>query len=148
MKKRTKSLLWLLGYGLLMLWLLFGQRIEGGHVDISLRGDAGKLNLIPFETVRLYWRLLQNTISPQLLIHAIVNLVGNVVMFVPLGLLLPRIWRRFHSFFRTVFFAVGLICLIEAMQYFTGLGSCDIDDLILNTAGVLVGYCIWKIKRK
>ena len=130
-----------------MLWLLFGQRIEGGHIDISLRGESWKINLVPFETVRRYWHLLQNKTSPDLLLHAVVNLVGNVVMFVPLGWLLPQVWRRFHSFFRTMFFAVGLICLVEVLQYITGRGSCDIDDLILNTAGVLLGFCVWKWKK-
>lgn len=140
-------MLWFLVYVLLMLWLLFGQRIEGGHVDISLRGDANNVNLVPFETVRLYWRVLQRQSSPGLLFHSVVNLAGNVIMFVPLGWFLPKICRKFRGVLRTVFFAAGLICLVELLQYFTGLGSCDIDDLILNTGGVLIGYGIWKCKK-
>ena len=148
MKRRAKSLLWLLIYGILMLWLLFGQRIEGGHVDISLQGDVNKINLVPFKTLRLYWHLLQTQSSHKLLLHSVVNLAGNVVMFVPLGWLLPENFRILRGIFRTVLVAVLLICLVEALQFFTGLGSCDIDDLILNTVGVLAGYLFWKWKQK
>ena len=141
MRRQRKSLLWLLLYSLLMLWLLFGQRLEN-------REEVGKINLVPFATVRLYWRVLQRQSSPKLVLHSVVNLVGNVALFVPLGWLLPEIGRPFRGVFRTVFFAVSLICLVEILQYLTGLGSCDIDDLILNTVGVLTGYCFWKQKKK
>ena len=146
-RKQKTAGIWFFLYGLLMLWLLFGQRIEGGHVDISLRGNADNINLVPFETLRLYWRVLQRQSSPALLFHSVVNLAGNVIMFVPLGWFLPKTCRKFRGIFRTVFFAAGLICLVELLQYFTGLGSCDIDDLILNTCGVLIGYGLWKCKK-
>jgi len=147
-KKRKLTWLWFFAYTALMLWLLFGQRMEGDSIDISLRGDTDKINLVPFETLRLYWRVLQKGGSQRLLLHSVVNLAGNVVMFVPLGWFLPNLWRIFRGFFRTAFFGASLICLIELMQYMTGLGSCDIDDLLLNTAGILFGYCFWKWKGK
>ena len=137
-----------LTYAGLMLWLLFGQRFEGGQLDITLDGSGENLNLVPFETLRLYWRLLQEGTSEALLRHAIINLVGNVVMFVPLGWFLPGVWRVFRGVFRTTIFGASLICLVELLQYITGLGSCDIDDLILNTAGILLGYCIWRLGHK
>ena len=147
-KKRQRTWLWFFVYTVLMLWLLFGQRIEGGSVEISLRGNAEKINLVPFETLRLYWRVLQKGGSQRLLLHSVINLAGNVVMFVPFGWFLPSLWRLFRGFFRTLIFGASLICLIELLQYITGLGSCDIDDLILNTVGILFGYCFWKGKRK
>ena len=147
-KKQAQKWLWFFAYVLLMLWLLFGQRMEGGQLDISFRGDRNKINLIPFETVRLYWRVLQKGASAGLLIHSVINLAGNVVMFVPLGWFLPNLWKAFRGFFRTVIFGASLICLVELLQYITGLGSCDIDDLILNTAGIILGYCICAVKQK
>ena len=135
-------------YCTLMLWLLFGQRMDGTSLDITLAVDGENLNLVPFETVRLYWRLLKNGASEALLRHAMVNLLGNVVMFVPLGWFLPGIFQRFRNFFLTVVVAALIICLVEALQYITGLGSCDIDDLILNIAGVILGYGLWKRKHK
>ena len=137
-----------LAYCALMLWLLFGQRMDGTPLDINLDPNGENLNLIPFETVRLYWRLLQKGVSKSLLRHAVINLVGNVVMFVPLGWFLPAIFRKFRGVFRTAAVATLLIVLVEAIQYITGLGSCDIDDLLLNIAGVLLGYGFYRLKHK
>ena len=137
-----------LAYCGLMLWLLFGQRMEGSLLDLTLKPNGENINLLPFATVRLYWHLLQTGASQALLKHAIINLVGNVVMFVPLGWFLPGIWRVFRGFFKTVIFGISLICLVELLQYLTGLGSCDVDDLILNTVGIILGYSIWKLKHK
>jgi glycopeptide antibiotics resistance protein len=137
-----------LAYCALMLWLLFGQRMNGTPLDICLDGSGENINLIPFETVRLYWRLLQKGASAELLHHAVINLVGNVVMFVPLGWFLPAISGKFRGVFRATAFAVLLIALVEAVQYITGLGSCDIDDLILNLFGMLLGYLLFIIFKK
>lgn len=135
-------------YCVVMLWLLFGQRMEGTKINISLGLSRENLNLIPFETVRLYWRLLQRGATEELLRHAIINLVGNVVVFIPFGWFLPYIWQKMRYFFKTVLTATLYVCLVEVFQYITNLGSCDIDDLILNLAGVMLGYWIWKLLQK
>lgn len=147
-KEQVLIRLLFLVYAAFMLWLLFGQRFKGGQLDITLDGSGENRNFVPFETVRLYWRLLQSGASDALLRHAVINLVGNVVMFVPSGWFLPCIWRKFRGFFRTVLFTAGVICLVETLQYVTGLGSCDVDDLILNTAGVMLGYGVWRVSHK
>lgn len=119
----------------IMLWLLFGQRM-GDEVS------AGSLNLVPLETLKLYRKLLHND-SPYLVRHAFINLAGNVLLFIPLGWFLPRIWQRLRGFFRVFLLVLLIIVLVEALQYFTGLGSCDIDDLILNVPGAMLGYVVW-----
>lgn len=128
-----------------MLWLLFGQRMEGIKISICLGFSGENLNLVPFETVRLYWRLLQRGATEELLRHAMINLAGNVVVFIPLGWFLPCIWPKMRGFFKTVLTAAVSVCLVEICQYITNLGSCDIDDLLLNLVGVILGYVIWKI---
>ena len=72
--------------------------------------------------------------------HAFVNLAGNVIMFVPLGVFLPVIWKRLRSFWWFLLTSASLILLVEVLQYVTGLGSCDIDDLILNLPGTMLGW--------
>ena len=136
-------LLFLLYCGL-MLWLLFGKRMDGS-LEISFEGAKENVNLVPFATVKLYLRLLQKGANRALLRHAVVNLVGNVVMFVPLGWFLPSVWENLRAFFKTLFLAAVLICLVEAVQLATGLGSCDVDDLILNLWGVILGYGLWRM---
>ncbi len=141
-KRKPLPRLLFLVYCALMLWLLFGQRwgqssgLAAAHLNI---------NLIPFKTITQYISLLSNETYRT---HAVINLFGNVLVFIPLGYLLPRIWQSFRSFFRTVLMVTLLVVLVELLQYVTGLGSCDIDDLILNLLGTVFGYLIWKIKNK
>lgn len=123
-----------------MFWLLFGQR---WGEDSYLAQQGMNINLTPLHTIRQYIGLLQNDTYR---FHAVVNLFGNVLMFVPPGFLLPRIWRRFHSFWRTMLVMLLAIIAVELLQYITGLGSCDIDDLILNMSGIVAGYIYWKIR--
>lgn len=72
--------------------------------------------------------------------------LGNVLAFIPCGLLLPVLvgW----GFFRlTGAFVAGML-LVETAQMLTGLGSFDINDVVLNTLGYLTGYLAWAVGRK
>lgn len=122
-----------------MLWLLFGQR-WGAALYRSV-------NLRPFVTLRLYWKLLYSP-NEYLARHAVINLAGNVVMFIPLGFFLPYLAPKLRTWYKTLGFTVVLILLVEAVQYLTRLGSCDIDDLILNIVGAFIGYILWRITKK
>ena len=66
----------------------------------------------------------------------------------PLGALLPAANGKLRKFLRTFFASAALILTVEVLQLFTLLGSCDVDDLILNMAGVILGYLLWKLCRK
>lgn len=68
------------------------------------------------------------------------NLFGNLLLFLPWGLLLPCISEKMRSAKR--FFAVtsAVIICIELVQLFTLLGACDIEDYLLNIIGALIGF--------
>ena len=122
-----------------MIWLLFGQRWgEEFYRSVNLR---------PFVTLRLYWKLLHGE-SDYYVRHAFINLVGNVVMFIPLGFFQPYLMKFLRKWYRTLFSTAVLILTIECIQYLTGLGSCDIDDVILNVAGAIIGYILWRANRR
>ncbi|MBQ3252035.1 MAG: VanZ family protein [Oscillospiraceae bacterium] len=131
-------------YCLWMLWLLFGQRMG---TQVYTQQLADRINLVPFATMRRYFPLLSGEKGWYLQRHAIINLVGNVVMFIPLSFCIIRIFPRFYGFFRTFLLCLILIIAVETVQYFTMLGTCDIDDLILNMLGVSIGGLLGKIKR-
>jgi len=146
MKKRCFSLLRIAFalYCLIMLWLLFGQRLDwitAAPYWEQLRGNA---NLIPFRTLAEFWALLGTAKGGQLQ-HAIVNLLGNIGVFIPLGFFLPCLWPKLHVFRRHVLFVSCLILLVELLQLFSLLGSCDIDDLFLNLLGSSLGYLLFGI---
>ena len=85
---------------------------------------------------------------PYLVRAALINLLGNVVMFVPLGLFLPLIFTKLRKLWRTLFTVTLLIAVVEIAQLFTLLGSCDVDDLILNLLGAALGYGIYNRIKK
>ena len=71
------------------------------------------------------------------------NTVLNIILFMPLGFLVPAIWKRYRSVKTMVFMGFALSVCIEILQIFT-FRLTDIDDLIANTAGTVLGYYISK----
>jgi glycopeptide antibiotics resistance protein len=98
------------------------------------------LNLMPLRTVRLF--LNSYSFMPR---AVIVNLAGNIAVFIPLGLFLPCLWRRQRLFGRFLLTVTAAVAAIELLQLFTMMGSCDIDDLILNLAGASIGFAIFSL---
>ncbi len=77
--------------------------------------------------------------------YVTLNLLGNLAALTPLALLLPalfRMQRRWYVFLATM---VGVVVLIESLQLILMVGSCDVDDLILNAGGAMLAYAILKI---
>ena len=67
------------------------------------------------------------------------QLILNIGMFIPLGLLLPIIFKKLRRFWKTALCALFITLFIEVFQYFIGR-SADIDDLIMNEFGGMIGY--------
>lgn len=67
------------------------------------------------------------------------NSVLNVILFIPLGFFLPLLWRKYRRLRPGVIFAFGLSLAIELMQILT-FRTTDVNDLITNTVGYLVGF--------
>ena len=88
-----------------------------------------------------------------------INVVGNVVAFMPFGFLVPVMYREQRKevvykghFFRSFLFVSLLGFLfslsVEAVQLVTMVGCFDVDDLVLNTSGVMFGYITYFISKK
>lgn len=135
-------------YAVLLLWLLFGQRIMEQWAWPSWEQMRERLNLEPGHTIGSYLWVLRNSAGLQARRAAVINLVGNMVMFVPLGYFLGALFRPFARFFSMLFWSAVLICVIEVLQLVTALGSCDVDDLILNVPGITLGWVIHKLTVK
>lgn len=69
------------------------------------------------------------------------NCILNVLLFIPLGILLPVIWARFDSLKSVLLWALCFSALIELMQLFN-FRTTDVNDLITNTAGAALGYLL------
>ena len=76
--------------------------------------------------------------------HLFFNVLGNCIWFIPLGVLLPAIYRGYRKHFgRVVFIGMVVSTLIEILQFVFCTGVTDIDDVIFNTIGTAMGYMIW-----
>lgn len=135
-------------YALIMLWLLFGRASGWADGLPYQEALAQRINFTPLKTIRNYWYVIQHGTSQGLRNHCIINLVGNVVLFIPIGFLLPRIWPKLRNFFLFLLICTASILLVESVQLFALLGSFDVDDVILNLAGMLLGYLLCLIIRK
>ena len=95
-------------------------------------------NFIPFKTIKMYIRYYD---LPGL--RSFANLFGNVLIFIPMGILMPlahkaskNIWIMFLN---TFIFVLG----IEVFQLFSAFGAFDVDDIILNCFGALIGHTVY-----
>ncbi|MGN7412516.1 VanZ family protein [Paenibacillus sp. SAF-068] len=117
--------------------------IMGSLLFVSGRtpGLYYQYNLIPLETIRplLLERERYHTDA------WVKNLFGNIVLFMPLGVWIPRLFRRCRSFLIFTFTVILLLLGVEVTQLITRVGSFDVDDIILNTIGAWIGYAGFKL---
>ena len=102
------------------------------------------LNLMPFAIFKDYAEDLFE--GPAMFIVTIVNFVGNLAMFVPIGLF-PALLFRNATWKRPFIIGLGMSLFIEIAQYFIMRNSA-VDDVILNTAGAMCGYGLYLIMKK
>jgi len=150
MEKTPSRKLWLplfLLYCGMMLWLLF-DRVPGWTEELSYEDQLlQNLNLHPFHTIRNYLRVVFCRTNDDVLVHCIINLLGNILLFIPAGFLLPRLWQPLQRFLPFLAVCIGAILLVETAQLLTLLGRFDVDDLILNLLGMLLGFLLYHITK-
>lgn len=103
--------------------------------------DTYRYNLEPFKEI-IRFLTYRDTVG---IWAFLLNFVGNIVVFMPFGFILPVIFVKMRGIFKCVGATLGLSLVIEAIQLVTRVGSFDVDDLILNTLGGLLGYIVFKI---
>lgn len=100
----------------------------------------GTTNFVPFETIMRYINYSQY-FNMNLIV---VNLLGNLLIFTPMGFLLPLLSKRFRKVWPILLVGFMSSLAVETIQFIFRVGSTDIDDLILNTAGAWLGYLAYK----
>lgn len=99
-------------------------------------------NLVPFQEIKrfvMYWRAIDN---PFLVL---INLLGNVFAFVPFGALIRWVINRKVKWYQVVGYTFLFSLCVELLQLVAKVGVFDVDDLILNTIGGLVGFWVYYI---
>ena len=102
-------------------------------------------NLIPFDTTyNFIIAVKDHTINTN---AVLVNIIGNIIAFAPYGILIPMIWKeKFSNVIKFTLLMIGIVFIIESIQFITMIGTFDIDDIILNVLGAIILYETSKIK--
>lgn len=121
-------ILFFLSYATLLTFLLFSDAFDN-------RTKLRTINLVPFKTI-IKFLSSGSSISLRVII---VNLLGNIIIFVPLGFYIKAFMKKNIPTFLVTFF---IPIIIEASQYLLAVGISDIDDVILNVIGEWLGVYI------
>lgn len=130
-KDRRRHLVWTY---IFILYLYMALDVAGmgglwdiGHYDPVIRVE--EINLIPFQS------------------EGVMTYILNIIMFMPLGFLLPLLWKQYEKITGTVMAGAGFSLLIEIGQLFNRRKT-DIDDLLMNVIGTVLGFTICFVFRK
>ena len=133
-KREAFLLLMYINLAVLIRFVFYPFFTVDGHVQpliISLSSiQPIRINLIPFVYILDY----------DIKREAAINIIGNISMFIPTGIILPILYKPLNCFWKVLLAGAGLSFAIEMIQLFFPGSVTDIDDLILNTAGVAIGY--------
>jgi len=144
-KKRLETaLFW--AYCAVMALLLFVRR--GYNLGLPYWEQVKmNINFTPFHSIYGYAFLIIRRTNTYLLKNAIINLFGNIAVFIPYGFFLPRLFERYRAFGRFVLLTLAVLLSVETLQLITLRGSFDVDDIILNLLGAAVGYLAARLLR-
>jgi glycopeptide antibiotics resistance protein len=129
---------WLAGIGL-ALWLGFGLVLTLAPV-VPPPGLIVVPNLVPLHTIAIY---IANLDSP----FWISQLIGNLVLLLPVGLLGPVAFPALNGWLRVLAVALVFSMAIEVAQLWIPNRMPDVDDVLLNVAGAMLGYAMLSLAR-
>lgn len=143
MKRQNKNYLtkagWLLFYAYIILlsyFLFFSEHYGRENILKEYR-----YNLVLFKEIK---RFLQY--REQLGMESFMaNILGNILAFAPLGFMLPLLNKRYQNFFRITFLCLFFSTSVEVVQLLLKVGIFDVDDILMNTIGGVLGYISYLI---
>ena len=133
MNKRNDILTALLGVAVgLILWVTILSRGKVIGVQVPFR---------PFNALVTFMQDMQNG-------RISMNFIGNIILFIPVGVLLPMV-MGWEQPWKTMATGTGFSLLIEGIQFITAKGCFDLDDVLLNCVGTIIGYIgYWLLIKK
>ena len=126
-------------YILLLAKILLFKQVSPFELFNSDRMISRTVSLTPFKTIFEYFSDANINIW-----IALMNVVGNIVIFIPMGLYL-QIFKKNKNILNSVVLVFAVSLCVEVIQYILGIGSADTDDIILNTFGGFLGVLIYRI---
>lgn len=103
------------------------------HIQSDRSLGYWNINLVPLRNILPYLSEIKSD-------YAFLNILGNIICFIPLGFLIPITFRTLRSFWKVTLFSFVIIFIIESLQFLLLLGYFDVDDIILDMLSAIVGY--------
>ena len=140
-KKENKLAMWVcfLAYLSLLGYAVFFSAGFGREERAEYR-----YNLTLFQEIGRYYGVGMRTGSWRLFL---MNVVGNICVFMPFGWFLPVLIEKCRKWFSVLLFSLELSLAVEVVQLITKVGCFDVDDLLLNTMGGIMGYLMYKLTK-
>jgi glycopeptide antibiotics resistance protein len=143
LKKKTRERFikaaWLLFYLYIILlsyFLFFSE-----HYGRDFISDEYRYNLEFLKEIKRFIRYREQLGFESF----VVNIMGNILAFAPFGFLLPLLNKRFHNFFIMTLISLLFSLAIESVQLAFKVGIFDVDDVLLNSIGGVIGYVAYAI---
>ena len=136
-KREALLLLMYINLAVIIRFVFFPKALVDGHVQPLVFDPKAvfpiRINMVPLVHVFEYDSIRD----------IIWNVVGNAAMFIPSGIVLPVLYRKLDNFWKVIAGGALISLCIEILQLPFASRASDVDDLILNTLGVAVGYGIY-----
>ena len=140
-KREAILLLMFINLGVIIRFVLFPRDLVDGHIQPLIFDPETalplRINLVPF----IYLFDYESTRD------MVWNILGNVVMFIPTGIILPIVYKKLDRFWKVAAVGALISFCTEILQLPFGSRASDVDDLIMNTLGVIIGYGIYALIR-
>jgi glycopeptide antibiotics resistance protein len=135
MQRRLIPAAILLAYGAVLVRVLVFKNLafNVGRLRFRISARSDQANLVPFRTIGEYLHGGHGRLI------GLVNLIGNVALFVPIGVLAPIVLRGM-GWRAALVLALAAGLTVEGLQALLHVGEFDIDDVILNALGVTIGF--------
>lgn len=140
-KKQTKKTIYMIlfvAYLILLFYLLFFSEKMG-----RTGAEEYRYNLVPFKEIKRFYSIMDT--HPKMFW---LNIAGNILAFMPFGFLIPRLRDKRTNLFLAGLFSLELSFAVEFLQLIFKLGCFDVDDLLLNTIGGILGYLLYLVFRR
>lgn len=141
MQKRFISAFILFVYSAILIRLVVFKNIliKIGPLRFRFTGRVtGRANFLPFRSILPY------LLGEYGRMPAIMNLIGNIALFVPIGFLAPFVWQEM-TWRESLVLGTAIGLTVEGMEAMFRVGIFDIDDIMLNAFGVMIGYWAFTI---
>ncbi|RVU71250.1 MULTISPECIES: VanZ family protein [Lactobacillus] len=139
----SEALVWVLAFYaiLILMFTTFRNSYFPWQINLHFDRPLSEINLVFMKET---WKLIY---APSR-VDFIYNLFGNVLCFIPLGILVPLVFSKKQTFWWTTLIGMIFSIIIECLQFFLETGVSDIDDVFFNTCGMMLGYLLYWLGKK